>query len=522
MYRILFFFIFLNNINNSLAQQNNIKDWHLMDAVADGYKGISLKKAYDLLKNRKSNKIIVAVIDSGIDTLHNDIPFWHNPTEIPNNNIDDNKNGLVDDYLGWNYLGAPNGENLSISINDYWRCYHRFKNQFENVDTTLLSIDDKFIYSEWIRAKTHIETKYNEANQNYKTVKENFDYLLIQDKAAQKILHKAVFTLGDILASDTGGNALIIWEKIFDGRKFTNEAYMKEYEAYVKEMEDAIHQKNNAPEDIRGTILKDESYDIEKIHYGNNNLKTHSGNHGTSVSSIIGAIRNNNLGIDGIADNVDIMMVRGILGKDEYDKDVALSIKYAVDNGAKVINMSFGKYISPNKKWVDEAIQYALDHDVVIVHASGNDGQNIDLNYNYPNAYSIEGKRFANFINVSASGDVHTGGIVPFFTNYGLKMVDIFAPGVDINCATTNGGIQYASGTSMASPVVAGIAALLRSYFPHLTAAQVVEIILKSGITINEKVKLPGSSETINFSLLSKTGKIVNAYQAIKLALEMK
>ncbi len=506
--------------HTAMAQNKQIKDWHLLDYETDGYRGISLQKAYDLLKGKKGEKVIVAVIDSGIDTAHNDISFWKNQNEIPNNGKDDNNNGLVDDYYGWNYLGAANGENLSISINDYWRTYHRFKSVYNNADTTGFTIEQKHVYNEWLRAKTHLQQKSTEAGKNLERLKAHLQDVKKINDAVAILIKKDEYTVIDLNNSNSSVTAILRMQQVLENYpKLSNKEFIKQFEQYVTEQDDAVKHWNEAPIDERAKLLNDDSYDISKIHYGNHNLKTHSGNHGTSVSSIIGAYRNNKIGIDGIADNVEIMMIRGILGKDEYDKDVALAIRYAVDNGAKVINMSFGKYISPEKRWVDDAIQYAHDHDVVVVHAAGNDAENIDLNFNYPNAFAINEKRFSNFINVGASGDTHNGGIVAFFTNYGNKMVDIFAPGVDINCATTGGGVQFASGTSMASPVVAGVAAMLRSYFPKLTATQVVDIILKSGVTINEQVQLPSNKEEVKFKYLSKTGAIVNAYKAVQMCI---
>jgi subtilisin family serine protease len=500
-----------------------------MDYAKNGYRGISLKEAYTLLKGKKSKPVIVAVIDSGIDTLQEDLKpiFWHNPKEIPNNQIDEDKNGLVDDAIGWNYLGAPNGENLSISVSDIYRTYHRFKADFDNKKISEIPKEKQYLFNEWQRAKTLLMNSYKEAVNTIETVTENFTIVQKTNNYLTKYLKKTSFTQKDLITTaskkDSTGLCMQIWKNIFDGRDFTNETFIKDFENYKKELEENIRQVTTAPTDFRGQLLNDDSYDIAKKNYGNTNLQTHSGYHGTSVSSIIGAVRNNGKGIDGIADNVQIMMIRAILGKDEFDKDVALAIRYAVDNGAKVINMSFGKSIAPDKKWVDDAIQYALAKDVVLVHAAGNDAQNIDVDFNYPNGFYLDGSRMANFLNVGASGDYSTGGLVASFSNYGKKMVDIFAPGVDINCAIANNGTQLASGTSMASPVVAGIAALLRSYFPKLTAAQIVTIIKQSGTVIKENIVLPGTKdEKVAFNALSETGKIVNAFEAVKMAMAIK
>ena len=523
---LLYILQLVSLISCSQTNKAKIKDWHLLDFKKDGYRGISLSQAYELLKGKKSSTVIVAVIDSGIDTLQDDLKdnFWKNPKEIPYNNIDDDKNGLVDDVTGWNFLGGVNKENLSISVSEEYRLYHRFKNEFEGKKDKNISPENKFIFEEWKKAAAIINNNYTTANKEITDLRSNFSLTQKTNTYLIKFLAKPVFTRKDLSPGNKADSVSLcsnIWTNIFSGKDFTNTDFVKDYESYLKKQEDAIIQKTVVPTNYRDKLLNDNGYDISKTNYGNTNLQTHSGYHGTSVSSIIGAVRNNNKGIDGIADSVKIIMIRAVLGAHEYDKDVALAIRYAVDNGAKVINMSFAKPLSPDKKWVDEAIKYAAEKDVVLVHACGNDAKNIDIDFSYPHPFYLDGTSMPNFINVGASGDYSTGGLVGFFSNYGSKMVDVFAPGVDINCAIANNGTQIASGTSMASPVVAGIAALLRSYFPKLTAPEVVTIIKNSGIAINETVTLPGTEDKkIAFSKLCQTGKIVNAYQAVKLAME--
>ncbi len=516
-------------ISNTACSQtagSKINNWHLLDLKKDGYHGISLNQAYELLKGRKSQTVIVAVIDSGIDTLQDDLKenFWHNPGEIPANNIDDDKNGLTDDITGWNFLGGANKENLGISVAEEYRLYHRFKNEFLNKTVKNIPAEKQFIFNEWKKAEKIISDNYNQAIAEIATTKNNVALLHTTNDKLVKHLGKTSFTKKDLdftSAAKDLTEAINIWRNIFNDKDFTNVEYVNEFEKYLKKQEEAILQKNNAPQNYRDNLLKDDGYDIDKRFYGNNNLQTFSGYHGTSVSSIIGAVRNNNKGIDGIVDNVKIMMIRAVLGAHEYDKDVAVAIRYAVDNGAKVINMSFAKPLSPDKKWVDDAIKYAEEKDVVLVHASGNDAQNIDTEFSYPTSYYLNGIKMPHFINVGASGDYSNGALAAPFSNYGKKMVDIFAPGVAINCAIANNGTQQDSGTSMASPVVAGIAALLRSYFPALTATQVVDIIKQSGTTVNENTILPGTeNKKINFTSLSQSGKIVNAYQAVTTAIE--
>jgi subtilisin family serine protease len=523
---LLLFLLPLFIFSCAQSTKPKLKDWHLLDFDKDGYRGISLNQAYELLKGKKSKTVLIAVIDSGIDTLQDDIKdqFWQNPGEIPGNKIDDDKNGLVDDVMGWNFLGGPSGENLSVSVPEAYRTYHRFKNDFEKKSLKNIPNEQQYVFSEWKRAEKIIDVAWEKAKKEVKEVRENFSIITATSRFLMKHLNKVVFTRTDIVpaaGNDSLGYCMSVWKSIFNTKDFSNADFIKDYERYLKQQEDAITQKTTPPTPYRDNLLQDNGYDITKVVYGNSNLQTHSGYHGTSMSGVIGATRNNGKGIDGIADNVKIMMLRAALGSDEYDKDVALAIRYAVDHGAQVINMSFGKPVSPDKKWVDDAIKYAQEKDVVLVHGSGNDAKNTDVDFFYPNAFYLDGSRMPHFINVGASGDYSNGGLAADFTNYGKKMVDIFAPGVDVHCSIANNGTQEASGTSLSSPIVAGIAALLRSYYPRLTAPQVVEIILASGIYIEESVALPGnSSKKIAFDKLSETGKIVNACKAVKLAQE--
>jgi subtilisin family serine protease len=276
---------------------------------------------------------------------------------------------------------------------------------------------------------------------------------------------------------------------------------------------------NTPPPNYRADIVKDNENDINDKFYGNNDVMASTPFHGTHVAGIIGAVRNNGKGIDGIADNVRIMMIRAVPDGDEHDKDIALAIRYAVDNGAKVINMSFGKSYSPQKQWVDDAVKYAESKGVLLVHAAGNDAKNLDSDYNYPTPILLDGGKPTNWLTIGASGDPGNGGLSASFSNYGKKEVDVFAPGVNIY-STIPGGTTYgnASGTSMASPVTAGVAAFLLEYFPTLTPQQLKAVIEKSSVKPTIKAEKPGTDEEVDFSELSKTGGLINAYEAAKLA----
>jgi subtilisin family serine protease len=293
--------------------------------------------------------------------------------------------------------------------------------------------------------------------------------------------------------------------------------------------EDAKMQAADAkPTPYRAEIVKDNYKDFNDKFYGNNDVMVskNAALHGTHVSGIIGAARSNGVGMDGVADNVRIMTVRAVPDGDEHDKDIALAIRYAVDNGAKVINMSFGKGYSPEKKWVDEAVKYAEGKGVLLVHAAGNSAQNIDTSWNFPTPLFEDEYRAPNWITVGASGpkaDIATGGLTASFSNFGKKEVDVFAPGVKIY-STVPGGNTYQNlqGTSMASPVVAGLAAFILEYFPNLSAAQVKMVIEKSSQNPGVKVKTPGGSDEVDLADISKAGGIINAYEAIKLASTLK
>jgi subtilisin family serine protease len=263
----------------------------------------------------------------------------------------------------------------------------------------------------------------------------------------------------------------------------------------------------------------DDENDLNDYKYGNNDIMANFSMHGTHCAGIIGAVRDNGKGMDGIADNVQIMVLRVVPDGDEHDKDIALAIRYAVDNGAQIISMSFGKSFSPQKQWVDEAFAYAETKNVLLVHAAGNDAKDVDVKDNFPNPVYVKGGRATNVITVGASAEPASGSYTASFSNYGKKEVDVFSPGVKIY-STLPGGNNYGnlSGTSMACPLVAGIAALTLEYFPTLSAKQLKYVIENSVQKPAVKVNKPGTDEKVELAEISRTGGIVNAYEAVKLA----
>ncbi|WP_199750501.1 S8 family peptidase [Gynurincola endophyticus] len=505
--------------------------WHLKDLGADGIYGISLQKAYDFLKtkNKTSNPVIVGVIDSGIDTTHEDLKpvLWKNLKEIPGNGIDDDGNGYIDDIYGWNFLGNKKGENVGKDSYEAARVYHKFKSKYEgvSVDTTKMNASEKYLYYSWVRAKDQVLGGDSDISVDLFALRAAVNATKASDSVLRDDMKKKEFTGNELKAyapqTEAAKRAKAQLLYLFEANQMMddkNTDFVQGFQAFLDSEEGKDKAKRMAPEEYRNKIVGDNYNDIKDIGYGNSDVMANTPFHGTHVSGIIAAVRNNGLGLDGVADNVSIMTLRAVPDGDEHDKDIALAIRYAVDNGAKVINMSFGKSFSPEKHWVDDAVKYAADKGVLLVHAAGNDAKNVDIEHNYPKASLLNGEVAKNWIEVGASGDFSNGGVTARFSNYG-KSVDVFAPGVRIY-STIPGGNTYgfANGTSMASPVVAGVAALLMSYYPYLTAEQVKEIIEKSVVAPENTINIPGTTDKTNLNTISKTGGVVNVYNAVVLA----
>lgn len=524
-------------------QDNKLKMWYQADLVQDTLNGISLKQAYDFLKDKQPVPVIVAVLDSGIDTTQEDLKnmLWTNPGEIPGNGIDDDKNGYIDDVHGWNFLGNKNGTNLDNAGGENARVYYRFKSEFEgkNIDTSSLSLLEKWRYDEWKRAEQ--EMVIGPQEQMEVTFLENIMTILKKNDSTLRVdMQKEEFNSDDLEkyqpVSEDAKKAknvfLNIYKQLGVESGTTNVSLVKDLEEYTKGKKAGLEAKLAPPPDYRALTIKDDYNNFNDRYYGNNDIMGPDPRHGTHCSGIIGAQRNNGIGINGIAGNpkdLKIMMVRTVPDGDEYDKDVALAIMYAVNNGAKVISMSFGKKFSPEKPWVDSAVKYAASKDVLLVHAAGNDNQDVDSVPNFPSPWMLaDNKKANNFITVGASGDprIGDGNAIAGFSNYGAKNVDVFAPGVNIY-STLPGGDKYGnlSGTSMAAPVVSGIAALIRSYYPFLSAKQVIYALEQSvvpGTALKGKITIPGTDKEVNMLDLAVSGGEVNAYNALKIASTLK
>ncbi|MBK6622711.1 MAG: S8 family peptidase [Saprospirales bacterium] len=512
-----------------MAQGDEAKEnWFNLDPSSDGVQGVSTERMYkELLAGKKGQTVIVAVIDSGVDAEHEDLKsiMWVNAGEIAGNGKDDDNNGYVDDIHGWNFIGGADGRNVNQDTYEATRLYVKYKKYFEGKDAAKLPKKEKAMYDEYQIIKTEIEEKQAELEGNVTL----YQGLLDGVQALKTALGKDEVTKEDLENFETEDPALIQALGVLKN-VLANGGNLSEVEEQLQGAVDYFQgqfEYGNNPDFDPRSIVGDNYNDSSERYYGNNDVKGPDASHGTHVAGIIAAARGNDLGVKGVADNVRIMSVRAVPDGDERDKDVANAIMYAVDNGASVINMSFGKGYSWDKGVVDKAVKYALKHDVLLVHAAGNAGQDNDTQSNFPNdEFAKKGlfgpKEAANWIEVGALSWKGGENAAANFSNYGKKKVDVFAPGVDILSTTPDQGYESFSGTSMASPVTAGVAAVLRSYFPELSAEQVKEVIMASTEATDVKVKKPCSKTLVPFEDLCVTGGVVNAYKAVELASKTK
>ena len=387
-----------------------------------------------------------------MDIEHEDLKgqIWVNEDEIPNNGIDDDNNGYIDDVHGWNFLGNAKGEHVNEARLEKTRILAQLKDKYDGIDPNSIAQDEE-----------------------YKL------YLQVKEEVAA------------------------------DRAQF--EQYMDMIDQLPKEAQDYIRSQMdynlNVDFDDR-SLIGDDPDDFTDTNYGNNDVEGPDALHGTHVSGIIGALRGNGLGGDGVAENVKIMSLRAVPNGDEFDKDIALAVRYAVDNGAMVINMSFGKAYSPHQKEVYEAFKYADSKGVLLIHAAGNDAKDIDVEPNYPTSmYSFQTEPLDHFVTIGASTKNKGEEMVASFSNYGAKGVDVFAPGFEIYNTIPQSEYRNLQGTSMAAPMVAGAAAMLKSYFPKLSMKEIKEVLYSTS------VKYP---KVDGFAEKSVTGGVINIYNAAK------
>ncbi len=534
----------------TLAQPNAARtvqptQWHHLDPVADKTIGISTDRAYELLKLVPAHRlpapaqprkpIIVAVIDGGVDSNHEDLKsvVWTNPKEIAGNGKDDDGNGYIDDLNGWNFLGQKDGHTLEFLQKEETRLYARLQPLYgvkadSASDRPLLTPTQQRELALWNVVKPYFESRQTNYKQLYA-----LDSPVLATDSTTIARMKQAFGVSRIDTAllhhpPTKDTTLVKQARAFyEGmilRGYANEdldGYQRGHQQFNTRLKNRVNYAYNLQ--YNPLTIDAKPTDLTERDYGNADAiggYTEAGTwHGTHVAGIIAADRTNALGMKGVADRVQIMSLAAIPDGDERDKDVANAIRYAVDNGAQIINMSFGKYFSPDQVVVDEAIRYADRKGVLLVHVAGNDQVDLDSARMYPTPAFLNGQQAPNLITVGASDRRNDSTLVAGFSNYGGRTVDVFAPGVQIQSTTPKNEYGPGSGTSMATPVVVGIATVLKTYFPNLSPADLKRIILKSAVVYHTPVYKPGTKQKVDFATLSKTGGIVNLYEAVKLAM---
>lgn len=529
----IFISMFSSNIGAQTANEtksklttNKYDNWHNLDPKINKIQGISTDEAYaKLLKGKTLTPVIVAVIDGGVDINHEDLKgkIWVNQGEIPGNGIDDDHNGFIDDVYGWNFIGGKDGKNVKEETTELTRLYVKFIEKFDGKKKSSLSGPELTEYLYLEKAKDKYLEKANKSKRDLADISAFSNAFWLSDSTVKSILKKDDYTLADIKSMNTGDD-----KRLTSIKNFLSEVYKKGFDRdQFKKYTDYVNTKNNYhynPDFNPRSIVGDNPEVWNDMPYGNNDVIGSSPEHGTFVAGIIAANRHNDLGIKGIADSVKIMAIRTIPDGDERDKDVANAIIYAVKNGAQIINLSFGKDFSPQKNFVDDALSYAASKDVLIIHAAGNDSENTDTLERFPNNHNQTGNIIMeNWMNIGASFQKKNKTLTGDFSNYGKKTVDFFAPGVSIYSTEPGNKYGVMDGTSFSSPMTAGAAALIKSVYPSLHAAQIKEILMKSTVKYPRlKVYLPNQNsknkEKVRFGKLSITGGVLNVYNALVLA----
>lgn len=500
-------------------------DWHLKDLEKDTVPGISLERAYkELIQPNSGEEIIVAVIDTQVDLSHEDLngQIYINPNEIENNGVDDDTNGYIDDVHGWNFLGYGKHSSLEYSLYDHTRIVKRLQNKFKDRKKEDVEPKDMAEYLKYLKAaKSHNKSIVDaeellQASSKYKDL-----YIQIKERFSDRFpLYDSYFqyNLDTVTPRNEEEEKLLKYLKRFKTAGLDLETLFKE-EKY------AIIQKytsNNLNYNERKQ-LGDNPYDYDNGNYGNNNVQASQQRiHGTQVSGIIAANRSNGTGIKGASNRIKLMVLPIFTIKgNEHDKDFYNAVRYAVDNGARVINFSSGKPMVDNEHLVFNALKYAENNNVLVVTSSGNSASDIDKpeHNSYPMDLGPNGNTVGNLIKVGSSSRYLDNRIYSSFSNYGKQNVDVFAPGEGIRTTTSheNRYHENVEGTSISSALTSGVAALLLSQYPDLNAIQVKNILMESGTEYDVLVKTR-ENDSVPFKELSKSGKVLNAYNALKMA----
>ncbi len=516
------------------GQQAAQNQWYLRDPQLDQRPGIGATRAYaELLKGRTPTVVVVAVIDSGIDTAHVDLKpvLWTNRNEVPGNGLDDDKNGYVDDVHGWNFLGGADGRNIGPETLETTRIVAQYRSMFrgktrKQVPPAQQAAFDMYQQAEKLYTKRLKETQGNAPQmEQLAEMRQQLGLMntaLKQSLGTQK-LDTAVLRTARPADEQQARMAQALLNILRETGKPDTDALLAELGAGVEQNATALGYQLRLDYNPRADIVKDNPDDLTQRGYGNADLHGPDPLHGTHVAGIIAAVRDNGLGVQGIAPApVQIMTLRAVPDGDERDKDVALAIRYAADNGASIINMSFGKELSAQRPAVEAAFLYAASKNVLLVHAAGNEDDDLAAVPHYPAARTLAGQPFANLLTVGASGPTDDLRLVADFSNYNKEQVDVFAPGVDIYSTLPGSTYGNESGTSMAAPVTAGVAATLKAYFPQLTAVQLKDIIRRSATVHHTLVEVPGEKKKADFATLSSTGGVVNLYEAVRMAAAVK
>ena len=513
------------------------KFWHWKDLEKDGLHGVSLLKAQQLLTDLKlkPTPVIIAVLDGGIDTAHPQIKplLWNNPKEIQGNALDDDKNGYIDDVHGWNFLGNAAGENIDKASDEKSRIYHRYKNIFkqEKLDSASWDATKKQQYKMWQQAAAEIVFSDNDAdNLSFIKMARNavvkMGVILIREMEDSNFSTEKLETYQPIgkITADTKISYLRTMQALGIDRSSSHQSIVEDLNDYISGKEKSAVSIDTPPEDLRKKITQDQYENLNDQYYGNNNITGPNAKHGTHVAGLAAGIVDTLFNQSSFSNPIQIMGVRVVPDGDEYDKDIALGIRYAVNNGAKIINMSFGKSFSPEQPWVDSAIRYAASKDVLIIHSAGNESYDLNVKSVYPNPYSNVFKDKAmNMITVGASSDpVIAESLLTEFSNYGNKIVDVLSPGKKIYSSLPNQQYGFLDGTSMSAPIISHIAALVRAYFPKLSATEVKAILLQSNWKPNDSNTLfpiPQKDQSKKLTDISAEGGIINAALSIQNAL---
>ncbi len=535
-----------NNLKPGTEVTGGFNQWHMLDASSDGVVGISANRAYnELLQGKKPQPVVVAIIDSGTETFHEDLKdnIWVNEDEIAGNGIDDDKNGYVDDMHGWSFIGGKDGD-VSADNLEFTRIFRDLKSRFGNVtDPSNINPKDKADYAQYLKMQKQYEDRMAEAQEGFTQYSMLTSIYSTAESNIKKHLGKETFTIDEVKAIQPEDEMMQASVEFVS--MAMEQGFAGQLEEAVKQYETMLQYQLNLEFDPR-EVVGDNYADVSERYYGNNRIDGPEGEHGTHVGGIVGAVRNGS-GMNGVCSSARLMVIRCVPNGDERDKDVANAIRYAADNGARVINMSFGKSYSPQKGAVDEAVKYAESKGVLLVHAAGNDTKNIDVEANFPKDKYNDGSYCSTWLEIGASGPSKEM-IMAEFSNYGKESVDVFAPGVDIYSTIPGSLYKDNSGTSMAAPVASGVAATIFAYYPQLSATDVKQIMMQSAVDYgklkvtmieprkgmgkffakvfiskrkNESTNPPAREYKLKkhkFSKFSNTGGVINLYEAIKLA----